>query len=93
MRYFREEIAGTYEAVRLTLNAAWGLPDGKGTVTCVAPESEALRDPQGRIVVAIKDFFCDWEPATTMLPELIAHGDISEITAEQYRQAIEKPTP
>jgi hypothetical protein len=91
MRYFREETNGIYEQVRNVLDEAWNLPDDKGTETCMRPAASAHRDPQGRIVVALKDFFCDWEPAVSMLPQLLGSGDVSEITESDYRSAVEEP--
>ncbi len=91
MRYFREETPGVYEQVRTTLNAAWNLPDGSGTDTCMRHEADALRDGDGRIVVALKDFLCDWEPAASMLPQLIGSGAVSEITPEDYQAAVLRP--
>lgn len=88
MRYFREERAGTYEEVRSLLDSAWGLPDDRGTVTCMSPATKALRDKNGKIVVPLKDMFCDWEPAASLLPQLLLSGDVTEITEADYVAAL-----
>ncbi len=88
MRYFREETPGVYEHVRSALDKAWALPNDKGTTTCIRPAASALRDADGRIVVALKPFFCDWEPAATLLPQLLASGAVEEITQAEYQAAL-----
>jgi hypothetical protein len=85
MRYFRTSSADLYESVRLQLDAAWGHPNAAtGTVTCIAPAAMAPRDREGRIVLAVRDEFATWEPASTVLPQLLAGGLVDEITAAQY---------
>jgi hypothetical protein len=93
VRYFREETPGVYEQIRVMLDAAWNLPDSNGTDTCMRHEADALRDDDGRIVVALKDFFLEWEPASAMMPQLLGSGAITEITADEYRQATHRPLP
>jgi len=66
-RFFRGD-AATYEAIRADLNAAWGLPNDKGTLTCIAPAATAPTDSQGRVLLAVHDEFATWEPAATLLP-------------------------
>lgn len=91
MRFFREELAGVYEQARITLDAAWGLPDGNGTDTCMCPASKSPRDAHGRIVVALRELFCEWEPANAMLPQLLSSGAVTEITAGDYEAAVDVP--
>lgn len=88
MRYFREERAGTYEEVRTLLDSAWNLPNDRGTVTCMPPAAIALRDKNGRLMVPLKDMFCDWEPAASLLPQLLLSGDVTEITEADYVAAL-----
>ena len=85
----------TYEMVRTGLNAAWGLPNDKGTHTCMRPASDnAPRDSQGRVIVAVQSDWCDWVPATEMLPQLLASGAIEEITEAEYLAALpQSPSP
>jgi len=85
MRYYRTADADLYESIRLQLDAAWGhpTPDGK-TVTCFDPAAVAPRDAAGRLLLAVKDEFVTWEPAATLLPQLLASGAVEEISADQY---------
>ena len=87
-RYFRTADAGLYESIRLQLDAAWGhpTPDGQ-TVTCIDPAAVAPRDAQGRILLAVQPSFVAYEPAATLLPQLLASGAVEEITAAEYAQA------
>lgn len=88
MRYFRTASDSTYEQARLTLDAAWGLPDDKGTATCIEPAATAPRDSQGRIVLAVNDEFCTFTVAADLLPQLLASGGVEEIDAAVYRAAL-----
>jgi hypothetical protein len=83
-RYFAAD-EQTYEQVRTTLDTAWGLPDSNGTTTCLRPAADnAPRDNAGRVVVGVLTSWCEWEPAATLLPQLLASGAVSEITAADY---------
>lgn len=88
MRYFRTASDSTYEQARLTLDAAWGLPDDKGTATCIEPAATAPRDSQGRIVLAVNDEFCTFTVAADLLPQLLASGGVEEIDEAVYRAAL-----
>jgi hypothetical protein len=85
-RYFRTADEALYEQVRLTLDAAWGhpTPDGK-TLTCIDQAAVAPRDAAGRILLALRPAFVAYEPAASMLPDLLASGAVEEITAEEYQ--------
>lgn len=85
-RFFRSD-AATYESIRTTLDTAWGLPDGSGTVTCIQPAATAPRDSQGRVVLAVDAAFCDYTVAADLLPQLLASGAVDEITEAEYRAA------
>jgi len=93
MRFFATSSAALYEETRLTLDAAWGLPNDKGTRTCINPVRVAPRDAQGRVLLAVAEEWCGWEPAATLLPELLASGQVAEITEAEYRAAIEPLAP
>jgi hypothetical protein len=82
-RYFAAD-EQTYEQMRATLDAAWGLPNDKATVTCMAPLATAPRHPSGDVVVGVLPEWCEWEPASTLLPQLLASGAVTEITAADY---------
>lgn len=86
-RFFRGD-AATYESIRLSLDEAWGLPDDRGTVTCIAPAAEAPKDSRGRALLAVHAEFATWEPAATLLPQLLASGAVAEISEAEYRAAL-----
>jgi len=88
-RYFRADEA-TYEAVRLQLDAAWGLP-ANGQESCYAPAARGVRDADGLMLLAVNDEFATWEPAATVLPQLLASGAVEEIDAETYRSTAASP--
>jgi hypothetical protein len=89
VRYFRTASDELYEGIRSQLDAAWGLPNALGTVTCIAPAATAPRDSEGRIVLAVADEFATWPPASEVLPQLIQGGMVAEITAEDYAAAVQ----
>jgi hypothetical protein len=91
MRCFRTADAALYESIRLQLDAAWGhpTPDGK-TLTCFDPAAVAPRDDAGRLLLAVHDEFVTWEPAATLLPQLLASGAVEEIDAAAYQAVIVK---
>jgi hypothetical protein len=83
MRFFRST-PQVYEQARATLDAAWGLPNDTGTVTCIEPAATAPRDAQGRIVLAVDDEFCAFTVAVDLLPQLLASGAVEEIDRQTY---------
>ena len=85
MRFFRAATDAVYEQARLTLDAAWRLPNDKGTETCIAPIALAPRDAAGRPMVAVSNEWCEWEPADTLLPQLLASGAVAEISEAEYK--------
>ena len=87
MRYFRSSTA-VYEQARFALDAAWGLPNDTGTVTCIEPAATAPRDAQGRIVLAVDDEFCAYSVAVDLLPQFLASGVVEEIDRETYMAAV-----
>lgn len=92
MRFFRTANESLYESIRLQLDAAWGHPTQDGqTLTCFDPAAVAPRDNAGRLLLAVKDEFATWEPASTLLPQLIASGAVEEITAAEYQAAVSVP--
>jgi len=92
MRFFRTADANLYESIRLQLDAAWGhpTPDGK-TITCIDPAAVAPRDAAGRVLLAVRDEFATWEPAASLLPQLLASGAVEEIDAGQYEPVSSLP--
>lgn len=92
MRFFAAATA-VYEQARQTLDAAWGLPNELGTVTCIDPAAVAPRDSQGRIVLAVPESFCEFTVAVDLLPQLLAAGVVEEIDEAAYRAAFDNDTP
>lgn len=86
-RFFRGDVA-TYEAIRAGLDDAWGLPNDKGTTTCIAPAATAPKDSEGRVLLAVHEEFATWEPADTLLRQLLASGAVQEISEAAYRAAL-----
>lgn len=86
-RFFRAAVA-TYETIRADLDSAWGLPNDKGTATCIAPAATAPKDSQGRVLLAVNDEFATWEPAATLLPQLLTSGVVEEISEAEYRDSL-----
>ncbi len=94
MRYFRTSSVDLYESVRLQLDAAWGLPNATtGTVTSIAPADVAPHDSSGRVLLAVHAEFATWEPAATILPQLLATGAVEEITRADYMAGLTPPYP
>jgi hypothetical protein len=88
-RYFRAAEA-TYQAVRQQLDAAWGLP-ANGQESCYAPAVRGVRDADGMMLLAVNQEFATWEPAASLLPQLLASGAVEEIDAATYRDTAFNP--
>lgn len=78
-----------YENIRLTLDAAFGHEPPK---TCIDPAAVAVRDTQGRIMLATWETFCDYPAVAAVLPGLLADGVVEEISEDEYRASLPKPT-
>lgn len=91
-RYFRSE-ASTYEAIRLGLDAQWGHGPDTGTVTCFEPALTAPRDSEGRLLLAVRSEFCEYEAVKEVLPGLLASGAVEELTESEYWASLPPPTP
>jgi len=85
-RYFRADEAVS-EQVRLSLDAAWGLP-ANGQITCFAPANASPRDAQGRVLLAVDASFCEYAEVAAMLPSLLASGAVEEIDEATYRETV-----
>ena len=88
-RFFKGSPA-IYEQLRTTLDLAWGLPNDKATKTCMAPLEAAPRHADGDVVVAVLPEWCEWEPACTLLPQLLASGAVEEIDAATYFDCLDE---
>lgn len=89
-RFFRSTDA-VYESIRLQLDAAWGHGPGTGTRTCYEPAETAIRDANGRPLLAVHAGFCEYEAVAAVLPQLLASGAVEEIDEAIYRAAIQGP--
>jgi hypothetical protein len=58
------------------------------TLTCFDPAAVAPRDAAGRLLLAVREEFATWEPAATLLPQLLASGAVEEISEATYRAAL-----
>jgi hypothetical protein len=81
-RFFATD-AATYEAVRLTLDAAWGHPK-PGALTCIEPAATAPRDSSGIVLLGVNFEFCEFPEARDALSQLLAGGAVEEITEAEY---------
>ena len=94
MRYFRTASDAVYEQARLTLDAAFGHPNATTkTVTCIDPAAVAMRDTQGRIILAVNNEFCEYPVARELLPQLLASGAVEEIDEATYQAAVQPQEP
>ena len=85
-RFFRIPSDANYEALRLQLDAAFGhVPP----TTCVDPAAVAPRDSQGRILLAVRVEFCEFDAVAAMLPSLLAGGIVEEIDASEYQPVVD----
>lgn len=73
-----------YEQVRQHLNAAWGLPNDKGTHTCFLPATDAWRDGSGNCLLCVLAEWCQYPAVSEVLPDLLASGAVTEITGADY---------
>jgi hypothetical protein len=82
-----------YELVRLQLDDVWGHGPGTGALTCYQPAATAPRDAEGRLVLAVRAEFCDYEAVAVILPGLLEDGLVEEIEQQAYRAAIDSHMP
>jgi hypothetical protein len=85
-RYFRSS-AVVYESMRTQLDAAFGYPDGV-TETVWQPVATALRDIEGRCLLAVHAASCDRPAVAAVLPGLIDAGHVEEIDRATYMAAM-----
>jgi len=80
-----------YESMRLQLDALWGHGPGTGTATCYTPVSEVPETDDGQVTLAVRKEFCEYAAVAALLPQLLASGQVRELTAAEYRS--EQPPP
>jgi hypothetical protein len=88
-RFFRSS-AAVYEAMRTQLDAAFGYPDGV-TATVWRPAASAVKDSQGRCLLAVHASSCERPAVAAVLPNLLASGDIEEVDLATYMAAMPQP--
>jgi hypothetical protein len=86
-RFFRSS-AAIYESMRQQLDAAFGYPD-EHTQTVWAPLADAVKDAQGRCLLAVRAESCERPQVAAVLPGLIASGVVEEIDAATYQAALD----
>jgi len=84
-RFFKSSPA-VYSGVLANLDAAWGFPK-QGFSHCFLPLNYAPQSG-GFAFLAIQSADADMEPAASMLPDLLASGQVVEVTAADYRAAM-----
>lgn len=84
MRYFRST-PDVYANVGTQLDAAYGYPNPEGlTLRTLPPVSDLPSDGQGRVYLAIREEFCEYDLPSQLLPELIAAGLVEELSEAEY---------
>jgi hypothetical protein len=81
-RFFRSS-PEVYESMRMQLDAALGYPDGV-TETVWEPVASAVRDSQGRCLLAVHAASCERPAVAAVLPGLLAAGQVEEIDRATY---------
>jgi len=85
-RFFRAS-AAVYESMRQRLDAEFGYPDGT-TETVWTPASSAVKDDQGRCLLAVRSESCERPQVAAVLPQLLASGVVEEIDEATYQAAM-----
>lgn len=90
-RYFRSTVS-VYNDICYQLDAAYGYPNADTKTQRTLPLSDTLpADDQGRVYLAVSSAYCDYILPGEMLPDLLASGDVQEVTAEQYVALLPQP--
>lgn len=76
-----------YEAIRKQIDAAWGYPTAH-TQTSIPPAAEQHKAADGDCLMGVKVEWTTWEPVATLLPQLIAAGQVEEISEAAYWAAV-----
>lgn len=84
---FLKAAPDVYEAMRAQVDAAWGYPT-QHTQTSIPPAAEQHKAADGECIMGVKAEWCEWEPVATLLPQMIAAGQVEEITEDEYWAAM-----
>jgi hypothetical protein len=91
MKYFRS-LAATYINICAMLDAAYGYPNAETKTERTLPlVSELPADSAGRVYLVMSSRECEYEVPSQILPDLLANGDVEEITAEEYMGVFPPP--
>jgi len=82
----------TYESIRQSLDAMWGHPNG-GTVTCMPPAADAVRNANGIIIAPVLRETCEWPEVAAVLAQLLAANAITETDEDAYFACLVENTP
>lgn len=83
-----------YLAISSQLDEAYGYPSAETKTARTLPLVEMLpADEQGRIYLSVSADYCNYILPGEMLPDLLASGDVEEVTAEQYAAILPQPDP
>jgi hypothetical protein len=94
MRYFRAT-AAVYDSICAQLDSAYGYPnEATKTARTLPLRSQLPSDNQSLVYLSIPADYCDYNLPSEMLPQLLASGEVEEITEDVYRSALpESPSP
>jgi len=82
--------ATAYEATRLNVDAAVGMPAGE---TCLRPAADAPRSSSGGVLVAVRAEHCEREPYKSAIDGLLASGAGQELNEPQWLAMFPAVTP
>lgn len=93
VRYFRSTVE-IYATICAQLDAAYGYPNESTKTDRTLPLASALpTDSSGMVYLAVQQWFCEYILPSEMLPQLLAVGAVSEITAEEYSKVAASQSP
>jgi hypothetical protein len=76
------------------LDLAYGYPKPETRTERALPLPSELPSIDGLLYLAVAATYCDYNLPSEMLPQLLASGEVEEITEEVYRSALpESPSP
>lgn len=90
-RYF-QATAAKYEAMRRALDDALGFPSESGS-TAITPAATAPKDASGKVLVAIAELLHQLPKVAAVLAAEVSGGNVTEITADDYRASVAYDMP
>lgn len=92
-RFFLATDDASCDAIRTGLDAAWGHPSEDGTTkTCFQPAALLPHDKRGRPMLSVSASFCEYPAVKAMLPQLLASGDVVEMTRAEWVANMPRPS-